>query len=135
MTDKELRKLSRLELLELLLEATKENQKLKDTIKKMKIENQTAQSIENLSTATHKVESALKYANSLTDTLKGTAKDSVQINKNTSNNINQVKNDREIYWRMMAYFSKNNHLLTLLPDDLRNDISERIKEVLQQIRK
>ena len=134
MTDKELRKLSRLELLELLLEATKENQKLKDTIRKMTIENQTAQSIENLSTATHKVESALKYANSLTDTLRGTAKDSPQTNENTSN-IHQVKNDRDIYWRTMAFFSKNSHLLELLPDDLKNDISERIKEVLQQIRK
>jgi hypothetical protein len=134
MTDKELRKLSRLELLELLLEATKENQMLKDTIKKMKIENQTAQSIENLSTATHKVESALKYANSITDTLKGTAKDSVQANENAFN-IHQVKNDREIYWRTMAFFSKNNHILTLLPDELKNDISERINEVLKQIRK
>ena len=134
MTDKELRKLSRLELLELLLEATKENQKLKDTIKKMKIENQTAQSIENLSTATHKVESALKYANTLTDTLKGTAKDPVQKNENTTN-IHQVKNDRDIYWRIMAFFSKNSNMLALLPDDLKNDISERIKEVLQQIRK
>ena len=50
MTDKELRKLSRLELLELLLEATKENQRLKEKIEKMKIENRTAQNIENLST-------------------------------------------------------------------------------------
>jgi hypothetical protein len=134
MTDKELRKLSRLELLELLLEATKENQKLKDTIKKMKIENQTAQNIENLSTATHKVENALKYANSLTDTLKGTTKESVQTRENTFG-IHQLKSDRDIYWRTMAFFSKNRHLLTLLPEDLKNDISERIREVLQQIRK
>ena len=41
MTDKELRKLSRLELLELLLEAGKENNKLKEQIARLTAENKT----------------------------------------------------------------------------------------------
>ena len=53
MTDKELRKLSRLELLELLLEASKENRKLKEKINRLIAENQTAKNIENLSVVTH----------------------------------------------------------------------------------
>lgn len=140
MTDKELRKLSRLELLELLLEATKENQRLKEKIEKMKIENRTAQNIENLSTATHQVENALKYANTLTDTLKGTSKDTVRsadITDNTQQPDSQLKNninDRDIYWRTMAFFSKNRHLLTLLPADLKNDITIRLDEVIRKIR-
>ena len=51
MTDKELRKLSRLELLELLLEASNENKKLKEKIVALKADIKTAQNIENLSLA------------------------------------------------------------------------------------
>lgn len=79
MTDKELKKLSRLELLELLLEVSKENETLKEKIEELKIENEKARSIENLSAATHKIESALKYANTLTGTLKAAPTGDVHI--------------------------------------------------------
>ena len=72
MTDKELRKLSRLELLELLLEASRENEKLKEKIAKMKQESNAAKSIENLSATTKQVSTVLEYANNLTDTLRKT---------------------------------------------------------------
>lgn len=73
MTDKELRKLSRLELLELLLEASKENEMLRAQVEELKIDNKTARTLEVLSVVTRQVENTLKYANSLTDTLKPAA--------------------------------------------------------------
>lgn len=135
MTDKELRKLSRLELLELLLEATKENEALKETIKRLKVENRTAQNIENLSVATHQVENALKYANILTDSLKGTSKEAVEDSSTKDTQAtNTPVTDREIYWRTMGFFAKNNDVLNQLPEDLRNDITYRIQEILQRIK-
>ena len=75
MTDKELRKLSRLELLELLLEATTENEKLKEKLKKNEIEKEAAKSIENLSVTTRQVNTVLEYANNLTGILRETTRE------------------------------------------------------------
>ena len=139
MTDKELRKLSRLELLELLLEATKENERLKEKIKKMNDENRTAQKIENLSVATHQVENALKYANTLTDTLKGTSSEAVTTNNKAEKQYAYDKqspiSDRDLYWRLMGFYSKNQEALGLLPDGIRNDVIFRIREILERIKK
>ncbi len=136
MTDKELRKLSRLELLELLLEASKENKKLKDQIETLKAENATAQNIRNLSEATLQVENALRYANSLTDTLKGAPRKAVtERDENPGREKTNSTSDRDIYWRIMGFYSKNPEAALALPDKLRNDVSERIKEVLRKINK
>lgn len=142
MTDKELRKLSRLELLELLLEASKENKELKDKIERLKLENKTAHNIENLSVATRKVESALKYANSLTSALKNAPKESARSNyydrfnttekKETSQIKNSSVSDKEIYKRMLSFFAKNDDKLDVFPDELEYDVRERIKSILEK---
>lgn len=137
MTDKELRKLSRLELLELLLEASRENEKLKEKIEKLKIENATAHSIENLSLATGQIESALKYANSLTDTLKDRSGGAIPHDTYYRNYTSQVRSsssDRELYWRIMGFYSKNGEALGMLPEEIRNDVTERIEKIVSRIR-
>ena len=133
MTDKELRKLSRLELLELLLEASNENKKLKEKIIMLKAENKSAQNIENLSEVARQVESALKYANSLTDNLKTAVK---YESENTSNQEIQTKpdpmSDKEIYRRMLSFFAKNDDKLNVFPEDIENDVRARIKSILER---
>ena len=68
MTDKELKKLSRLELLELLLEVSNENEELKQKMEKMASENEVSKSIENLVVATKQVNEILSHANKLVET-------------------------------------------------------------------
>ncbi len=140
MTDKELRKLSRLELLELLLEASRKNKKLIEKIKKLTEENQTAKNIENLSAVTNQVEAVLKYANSLTDTLKagnvtatGTALkiDSIPKSENPESKSQGIS-DREIYIKMMHFFAMNEDKLDVFPEDIENLIRERLAKILEK---
>ena len=156
MTDRELRKLSRLELLELLLEASKENRKLKEKINRLIAENQTAKNIENLSVVTHQVESVLKYANSLTNSLKSGSVDIVssytalkaesapkaeeiettieepeaEIEKSEAKT--DATNDKEIYLKMMCFFAKNEDKLDVFPDELETVVRERIRNILER---
>ena len=136
MTDKELRKLSRLELLELLLEASKENRKLKEQIKRLKIENKTTQNIENLSVITGQVENALRYANNITDTLKTTSGDDSLPEDNVQNNKSEIRqeplSDVELYKRMLHFFAKNIDKLSVFPDDIENDVRIRIRSILEK---
>ncbi len=141
MTDKELRKLSRLELLELLLEASRENEKLKEKIEKMKQENNTARNIENLSTATKQVSNVLEYANNLTDVLRKTTQEVVTANSAAQNEKAKPQrtpeakqsaiSDRNLYWRIMNTYAKNHEALDVLPDDIRNDVRDRIRGILE----
>lgn len=145
MTDKELRKLSRLELLELLLEVSNENRKLKEKIITLKAESKTAQNIENLSLVVRQVETTLKYANSLTDSLsaavKGELKNKPETEvENNSENLRiqeiEVKSDplqdRDIYIRMLRFFALNDDKLNVFPADIENDVRTRIKSILER---
>ena len=133
MTDKELRKLSRLELLELLLEASKENKKLKEETESLKTENKTAQNIENLSLAARQVESALKYANNLTDNLKNATTESEHaVTKSRTSIKNNSRSDSEIYKRILIFFAKNDEKLSVFPDDIEHDIRMRIKDLTER---
>ena len=141
MTDKELRKLSRLELLELLLEASRENEKLKEKIAKMKQESNAAKSIENLSATTKQVSTVLEYANNLTDTLRKTTHEVVTAGTKPQSKRSSVQkapeekqpviSDRNLYWRIMNVYAKNDEALNVLPDDIRNDIRDRIRGILE----
>ena len=140
MTDKELRKLSRLELLELLLEVSRENRKLKDKIKSLKEESKTAQNIENLYVITSQVENALRYANSITDSLKTADRavvpqsdsSAVSRSEETANQSTAVLSDKEIYTRILCFFSKNDEKLSVFPADIENDIRTRINSILKK---
>lgn len=133
MTDKELRKLSRLELLELLLEVSNENKKLKEIIITLKAESKTAQNIENLSLVARQVENTLKYANRLTDSLKtivnGESK-SVSIQETQANP--DLIQDRDIYILMLRFFIQNDDKLNVFPADIENTVRMRIKSILER---
>lgn len=132
-TDKELRKLSRLELLELLLEVSNENKKLKEIIITLKAESKTAQNIENLSLVTRQVENTLKYANSLTDSLKTIVNGE---SKSVSIQETQAKpdliQDRDIYILMLRFFIQNDDKLNVFPADIENTVRMRIKSILER---
>ena len=135
MTDKELKKLSRLELLELLLEASKENKKLKEKIKKMTSENEASKSIENLVATTKQASDILGYANKLVETMKNAPADTENIRpvKESKPGSDNSKNytDRNLYLNIMNYYARNNEALEALPTELKNDITKRIKEILE----
>ena len=136
MTDKELRKLSRLELLELLLDASKENKQLKEQIDRLTSENKTARNIENLSVITRQVEKALEYANGITDSLKaGTGKPetvSADIPERKTAAASGALPDVEIYRQMLSFFAKNDDKLSVFPSDVENIVRERIKSILDK---
>ena len=133
MTDKELRKLSRLELLELLLEVSNENNRLKEKIRVLRAENKTAQNIENLSLVTRQMESALKYANSLTDNLKASNHyEFKSVDNRKKQSDSEALTDREIYIRMLRFFAVNDDKLCVFPSDIENDVRTRIRSILER---
>ena len=135
MTDKELRKLSRLELLELLLEAGKENEKLKEQIKGLKLENETAQNIERLSQITDQVENALRYTNNIADafrTSSGGMKSSSAVNSGYRAGKKQFPPDVEIYKAMLNFFANNDDKLGVFPSELAEDVRDRIRSILER---
>ena len=131
MTDKELRRLSRLELLELLLEAEKENDSLKQQIEKLRSENKINKNIENLQSITRQAEKTLRYANSLSDTLKTTS-DKLTSAKNTPSNNFRSQTDLDIYKHMLSFFAKNDDQLSIFPDELENTVRARINSILEK---
>ena len=141
MTDKELRKLSRLELLELLLDVSRENRKLKEKINMLKEENKIAQNIENLYVITSQVENSLRYANSITDNLKGTPGESAASDKAQTEDTGKTSEtsaasdtvpDKDIYKLMLSFFAKNEDKLSVFPEDLEHIVSGRIKSLLER---
>ena len=132
MTDRELRKLSRLELLELLLDVSKENRELEAKVKKLSSENEAAKSIENLSAATKQVSDILEYANKLTETLStGSSGVSKEAPVQKATDTNKKHADRELYIKLMNFYIKNNDALEYLPAELKDDISNRIREIAE----
>ena len=65
MTDKELKKLSRLELLELLLAETRENERLREELEKAKNENSIEKSAQLLNETAKQLDDALQRVSSL----------------------------------------------------------------------
>lgn len=141
MTDKELRKLSRLELLELLLEVSKENSKLKEQIDRLNDENKTNQNIENLSVMTRHMENSLRYAKSLADSLKMTSDKAVtsdnivktdRVGEVRTNDKSEQLSDVEIYKRMLCFFANNDDKLSVFPTDVENSVRARIRSILER---
>ena len=124
MTERELKKLSRLELLELLLEASTENQALKERIEKLTVEVQTAESIQQLSASTRQVENALKYANNLTAWMKAVGSGDDTVDRSLPS---PDFPDAELYRHILRFFANNRQQLAALPLELQVIIEERIK--------
>ena len=143
MTDKELRRLSRLELLELLLAESRENDKLKEEVEQLKNTNELAKAADNLTKTARQLGEILDNAKGLTDTLgsissadivrtdESTPETDIQ-KKATKPELQQKKNskDAELYERLMVFFYRNPEALSTLPYDLYFDIMTRMQEII-----
>lgn len=135
MTDKELRKLSRLELLELLLEAGKENGRLKDEVSRLEIENKTSQNIENLSVMIRQLEDSISKVNGLADALKNVSAGTVAAGGIKADNVKSESDgatDAEIYKRLLVFFATNEEKTDMLPTDIAEVVRGRIKSLLDK---
>lgn len=141
MTAKELKKLSRLELLELLLKATEENENLKEKIEQLEIENDTARRIEALHETACSLASSLETANTLTGVLKVTALGGVEPQRLRDTEAEEApspkvprkpRSDKNLYCSLLNFFVNHREALYILPADLREDVSERIAVLLER---
>ena len=134
MTEKELKKLIRLELLELLLEASNENHELKNRIEKLTTNLDTARSIEQLSTAIDQVEKVLAQANRLSDTATAVLPAVIpQSGASGAEASSPTPLDKAIYERLLLFYSENAPLLAALPLELQIAIKERTPSVLNKL--
>lgn len=139
MTDRELKKLSRLELLELLLEVSKENEDLKAKVKKLESENEAAESIEKLSVAASHLNIALEYARGITDSLSKNPRSSTEnetpVYYRASEEKTKAREDAELYCSIMSYYAKNREAFDSLPEELRNSVKNRIIVIFENRKK
>lgn len=136
MNNKELKKLSRLELLELLLDISKENNELKEQIEILRTENGTLKDAQAMSETAKQMNDSLVSASRLVEELKAYKAEPVAENTNPANeqkpDAEEKKKrlaDRDLYHRILGFFSKNTVLLDIFPGDIRSDLVNRVKSV------
>lgn len=127
MTEKELKKLSRLELLELLLDVRNENAQLKEQVARLTIEAETTQNIDKLAAAIRQVEQALAYANRLSAT---TRLGAPVGDDDTA--LDPTLLDKEIYRCLLLFYADDAQALGTLPLELQIAVKERIPTALNQ---
>ncbi len=147
MTDKELKKLSRLELLELLLKESKEKEKMKAELEKLRAEKGLISTAKYLQDTASQIDSSLQNANALTDALKkivsaeglksitqaadtcssAPKKASVPDTKSSGEST-----DSRLYKRLLLFFSRNSQALSHLPQELQEDIVKRLTEITKK---
>lgn len=151
MTDKELKKLSRLELLELLLAESRENEHIKEELEKVKQENTIEKSAHHLNETSDKLESVLqKLSSMITELGEVREKECVVVKQTVSSESIRAKEennlqtdtviadvsenpdryvDFNIYKNLIVFFISNPESLDVLPDDLRQTVVNRIEEI------
>ncbi len=146
MTEKELRKLSRVELLELLLEQIRENEAVKQ--EKARLEENPGNTylpdgaLAELSRAAHQLNNALCFADRITRQLQEASateeidgadeKESSQVTSEILQGREPTKrliSDRVLYWRLMECYSNSPELMSGLPVDIQRSIIHRLKDV------
>lgn len=138
MTEKELKKLSRLELLELLLDESRENKKLRAELEKIKTENSIEKKRENLSVITKQLNTALSSVHTLTRDLQKIREDTASQPQRTENLATDEKKkqentfDRSLYQRLMNFFYRNEIYTALLPKELQDDVKTRLRSILNE---
>lgn len=136
MTEKELKKLSRLELLELLLAEIKENEKLRDEKEAIRVASSetdvTDISLSEISGLTQRLGAVLGVAERLTMSLQNTVADKKERQPAPvmdDETRKRIISDRELYWRMMYYFDSHPDKTECLPEDIAADIARRLKGI------
>ncbi len=142
MTDKELRKLSRLELLELLLKESRENEKLKAELEKQKIENSIEKTTERLEKTANQFNTSFQSLETLVSMMKGFISENKPESSESSTEYSpehledyltfktkKMSADTDLYKRLMQHFARNTDKLTYLPHELKEDIITRLAEL------
>lgn len=138
MTEKELKKLKRLEILELLLEQSTINENMKQELHELKNKNNASELTENLEKLISQMNSALEHVDHIADNLQKKSED-----ERSSENI-ESKNDKivpvqqkistvtnkNLYGRIMYFFWQNDDVLSSLPDELQKDIRTKLRGIL-----
>ncbi len=153
MTAKELKKLSRLELLEILLEETKENERLKA---ELKTANNIIKNANILSDLICKMDTTLNHAQDFTDTLQQLTEnisetspqmtitniikeqsDKVAFPDPSKENLSEKSNDtinnisdKKLYVDILNYYLTNETALRILPQNIQNNIKTRLRGIL-----
>ena len=141
MTNKELKKLSRLELLELLLAETRENEKLREELGKIKQENTIEKSAQHLIKTSEQLETAIRNVRAIANVLnKNVKREAVAVNGTEERAVPEKEEttfdksvDIEIYKSLIIFFFRNPDALSVLPDDVRNNILNRIDEYKNEV--
>lgn len=136
MTDKELKKLSRLELLEMLLRLSQENKQLKEALMQSKSDAATKRTSNHISNTAKQLDVVLENAKRLTGKL-GNLADNPPSPKLSTLSITTLFPDKagqnkdiDIYKRLMLFFANNPNALYSIDEGLRVDIVNRIKEII-----
>lgn len=151
MTDKELKKLSRLELLELLLTESRENERLKEELEKVKQENTVEKSARQLNETSDKLESALQKMSSMISELgevrekecvivkQAVVSQPVSTVEQAFDDLSSVEHkpsaysehheDFDIYKNLLVFYISNPQSLDILPNELRQSVINRIEEI------
>lgn len=146
MTDKELKKLSRLELLNLLLEASKENEELKIKLKKAEAECEVADTIRHLTVATEQINNALDRVNGMTDKYDAvqesearpklmSAETEISPKQREPKRIKATASDGELYGSILRFFSTNDVVLEMMPEDIQFSVRKRLESILGKQKK
>ena len=138
MDEKKLKKLNRLELLELLFEVSKENEQLKEELREVKLllENSSAdnKSIDSLLTSVKSLEEtvseikeySVKYADAIES---GRLKKIIESAAKTEDTFeNTASEDTELLANILEFFGQRTFLTCVMPDDLRAALLKRIEE-------
>ena len=151
MTDKDLKKLSRLELLELLLSQSRENERLREDVERLKgqpyVGTMSENAIEDISKATEQLNSALYFADRVARQLQNIACPAKDDNREACDErqsyprvpnkeaqqdnqiMAQAGSDRNLYWRIMNFYSANPAAMSELPVEIQKDIIHRLKVI------
>ena len=146
MTDKELRKLSRLELLELLLKESRENEKLRQENEKLKSEKSFDKTTEQLKETAVQFGATLQNADALVSTLQklittDSGKEGIiqeeeivqpEASVNESGRKNKKSVDVDLYRRLLLFYAHDISNLEHLPAALHIDVAMRLAELLKK---
>ncbi len=138
MNEKKLKKLSRLELLELLFEVSKENEQLREENGEIKrlLENNTADSrtADSLVSGARAIEDAVSEIKKISEMLSLTADgNSVLRDSKTSDETVQTallsQADTELFYGILKLFRQKPFLISVLPEELKGRLRDRLDRI------
>lgn len=155
MNDKDMKKLSRLEILELLLEQTKINEKLNKKVEQLNKEKKSVINTKIIDVLSEKMDSVLEKANTVEcklselsekqDCFADVVKDVVfehekyptVENEDTQEvyyhpNVNVYQEDELIYCKIIHFYAEKENSSKPLPTEIVTEVRERLRSILNE---